>query len=75
MPRPKKTYKIKRGRPKASKQAKQRMVNGDSPDEEIKVEIDLSEVFNQSSQNFKEETPIKKVVKMDPRDLSNLSEE
>jgi hypothetical protein len=27
------------------------------------------------SQNFKEETPIKRAVKMDPRNISNLSEE
>ena len=42
MPRPKKTYKIKRSRPKSSKQLKQNSVNGEASEEEIKLEKDLS---------------------------------
>ena len=75
MPRPKKTYKIKRSRPKPCKQLKQHSANSETSEEEIKLEKDLPLVLHAQSQKFKEETPIKRVVKMDPRNISNLSDE
>jgi hypothetical protein len=75
MPRPKKTYKIKRSYPRVTKQVEESESSGESSDEEIKAEREVPEVQYASTQNFKEETPIKRAVKMDPRNISNLSEE
>ena len=72
MPRPKKTYKIKRTRPRAPKQAKVVEDERESSEEEMKSEREVPEVFDPLSQHFKEETPISRAVKIDPRKISNL---
>ena len=74
MARPKKTYKIKRGRPKSPKPSKLTEANCENSEDEMSSEKDLPDVFDAAPQKIKEDAPIKGVVKMDPRNISNLSD-